>query len=204
MTLPLWYSFSMAQFSGGRNPSLHLFHIFFICLSPVFRYNRHMTKYEFTDSLRRALTGRVSAAEVDDTVRYYEEYIDSEIRLGMAEEQVLERLGDPRLLARSVIEREKAAAENATSGQSGAYEDAYGEDAGDRRSYSFLGGIRDGLRNFWAHRSYRVQAAMALVIVVLIFAAILWVIGSLILFALPILIPVVLVLLIVRLIQRGG
>lgn len=62
-----------------------------------------MNKYEFVQSLRRALTGKIDGRELEDTIRYYEDYIDSEIKKGKSEELVLNELGDPRLIAKNII-----------------------------------------------------------------------------------------------------
>ena len=59
-----------------------------------------MNKQDFIDRLRMALNGRVSPGLVMDNVNYYEDYINTEIRKGRTEEEVLESLGDPRLIAR--------------------------------------------------------------------------------------------------------
>ena len=61
-----------------------------------------MDKQEFVDRLRMALNGRVSPGLVMDNVNYYEDYINTEIRKGRTEEEVLESLGDPRLIARTI------------------------------------------------------------------------------------------------------
>ena len=54
-----------------------------------------MNKQEFVDRLRMALNGRVSPGLVMDNVNYYQDYINTEIRKGRTEEEVLESLGDP-------------------------------------------------------------------------------------------------------------
>jgi uncharacterized membrane protein len=63
-----------------------------------------MNKQDFIDRLRMALNGRVSPGLVMDNVNYYEDYINTEIRKGRTEEEVLESLGDPRLIARTIIQ----------------------------------------------------------------------------------------------------
>ena len=62
-----------------------------------------INKQQFLDKLRVALSGRVSASLVEENVTYYEEYINTQIRLGRAENMVLSGLGDPRLIAKSII-----------------------------------------------------------------------------------------------------
>ena len=63
-----------------------------------------MTKQEFLDGLQNALVGEVPSAVVNDNLRYYEEYIVTQIRMGKSEEEVMEMLGDPRLIARTIID----------------------------------------------------------------------------------------------------
>ena len=63
-----------------------------------------MNKEAFIDTLRRALYGKVSDYELTDHVRYYEDYIRQEMNQGRSEQEVLEELGDPRLIARTILE----------------------------------------------------------------------------------------------------
>ena len=49
-----------------------------------------MNKQEFVDRLRMALNGRVSPGLVMDNVNYYQDYINTEIRKGRTEEELLE------------------------------------------------------------------------------------------------------------------
>lgn len=63
-----------------------------------------MDKQDFLDKLRLALSGRVAPEVLTDTVNYYEEYINTEVRLGKSESEVMSALGDPRLIARTICE----------------------------------------------------------------------------------------------------
>lgn len=62
-----------------------------------------MTKIEFTDILRRNISSVNDYTFVNDTVDYYLNYIETEIRKGRTEEEVLAELGDPRLIAKSIL-----------------------------------------------------------------------------------------------------
>lgn len=62
-----------------------------------------MTKQEFLDELRQSLSGEVSSESIMDSYRYYSTYIEDEMRSGKSEEQVVEELGRPSLIARSII-----------------------------------------------------------------------------------------------------
>lgn len=63
-----------------------------------------MEKQDFLDKLRLALGGKVTPEVMTDTMNYYEEYINTELRLGKSPDEVMETLGDPRLIARTIVE----------------------------------------------------------------------------------------------------
>lgn len=62
-----------------------------------------MTRQEFLDELRAALDGKVSPETIMDAYRYYSNYIDEEVRKGQPEEAVIEALGKPALISKSII-----------------------------------------------------------------------------------------------------
>lgn len=64
----------------------------------------NMTKAEFLEALREKLTGEVSASEIDHTIRYYDEYISEAVNGGKTEAQVMEELGSPLLIAKTIID----------------------------------------------------------------------------------------------------
>lgn len=70
-----------------------------------------MTKQEFLEELRQALSGEVSSEAMMDAYRYYGTYIEDEMRNGKSEEQVVEELGRPSLIARSIIAAQTGARE---------------------------------------------------------------------------------------------
>lgn len=63
-----------------------------------------MTKKEFLEQLEDALAGEVSNSVVYDNKQYYSQYINAELWKGRTEEEVLEELGNPRLLAKTIID----------------------------------------------------------------------------------------------------
>ena len=67
-----------------------------------------MTKQEFLDGLRRSLAGGLESSEVSEHINYYSQYIDSQIRLGSSEEEVMASLGEPRLIAKTLLGMEGA------------------------------------------------------------------------------------------------
>ena len=63
-----------------------------------------MTKAEFWEMMEQKLTGELDEHTVGKTLRYYSEYIDSEMRKGKTEQEVLEDLGSPLLIARTILD----------------------------------------------------------------------------------------------------
>lgn len=75
-----------------------------------------MSKQEFIEQLRKSLASINDYTFVNDTISYYENYIESQIRMGKSEEEVMNELGDPRLIAKSIrathVDDEEADAQN--------------------------------------------------------------------------------------------
>lgn len=63
-----------------------------------------MSKEEFLQQLSEHLMGNVREGERLDSLRYYREYIEEEIRAGKTEEEVLNSLGSAYGIAKSIIE----------------------------------------------------------------------------------------------------
>lgn len=63
-----------------------------------------MNKQIFLDTLRRALYGKIDDMTLADHIQYYENYISQEMVSGRSEQEVLDELGDPRLIARTILE----------------------------------------------------------------------------------------------------
>lgn len=63
-----------------------------------------MTREEFLKKLKEALENDLSGRIVQENVSYYESYIIEEIGKGRTEREVIEELGDPWIIARSIIE----------------------------------------------------------------------------------------------------
>ena len=72
-----------------------------------------MTKSEFLSTLRGRITGSIPTSEVESQVDYYSAYIDGRIGAGLTEEEAVAELGDPQLIAKTVIESTDRAAEAA-------------------------------------------------------------------------------------------
>lgn len=66
-----------------------------------------MSKLEFTDQLRQCLNGRLDAEQIADYLTYYNEYIDTQLATGKTEAEIMQELGSPRLIARTILDANK-------------------------------------------------------------------------------------------------
>ena len=94
-----------------------------------------MRKTEVLQELREALDGEVSASVIQSNISYYDQYIRQEAAKGRREEEVIEEIGSPRLIAKTIIDSSEGAGE---TGQGGSY--ASGDAAGSGRTASSYNG----------------------------------------------------------------
>lgn len=81
-----------------------------------------MDKKEFLEKLTLALAGQVPRQAIEENIRYYDNYITEELKNGKDLGRILEELGDPRLIAKSIIDANGGGDEMA-----GVYQDSDGE-----------------------------------------------------------------------------
>lgn len=63
-----------------------------------------MTKQVFLNQLQKSLGNELDQRTVQDNVTFYKEYIECEVKKGYRVDEVLTKLGDPRLIAKTIIE----------------------------------------------------------------------------------------------------
>lgn len=141
-----------------------------------------MRKSEFLEKLRLALNGRIPYEQVEDNLNYYEDYINTQIRLGHSEEQVMQELGDPRLIAKTIIGTSKLNQESADT-----YEEVEAE-------YE---------QNNVGKKKFRLPLWVWGIIGILILFVVLGLIFSVINFLLPVLIPLALILIGIKLLRNS-
>lgn len=84
-----------------------------------------MRKAEFLQELRETLAGEVPASVIQENIAYYDSYIAGQIASGRSEEAVLEEIGSPRLIARTIIDSQEAA-----QGADGIWRESAGRESG--------------------------------------------------------------------------
>lgn len=139
-----------------------------------------MKKQEFLVELQKALSSRVSVSSMQENVRYYDDYISMQMRRGRTEEEIMEEIGDPRLIAKSIITAEMDAAQTETEKKS--------------KKHWKENFMQDG----------RIQLPLWLICILValgVFFAV-YLIGAVLMWALPILLPMLLVIALLRYFRR--
>lgn len=154
-----------------------------------------MTKQEFLSRLKEALENRLDSRAVQENMDYYRSYIEEETRHGRSEEEVTDELGDPWVIAQSVINMtESRAAAEGGYGPGNVFDD--GEPGySDRRGYSDTQ-IHTYMVNSWWKRLLFLMGIIGIVLIV--FA----VIGGLISLVMPVVLPILVIIMVMRLFRR--
>ena len=63
-----------------------------------------MSKYEFLDGLKKALASTNNQRLINENYEFYRNYIEEELKKQRSEEEIMQELGDPRLIAHSIKE----------------------------------------------------------------------------------------------------
>jgi len=142
----------------------------------------NMTKADFLNTLQTKLMGEITAPEIESTIRYYEEYISEAVNQGGSEEEVLYELGDPRLIAKTIID---------TAGKNQMGADSMFNDVSEKNDTA---GNRNVLRQF--QESSLAAKVIVVSAVVIALSVIAFVLKTLI----PILMPFVVIIFIIKMI----
>lgn len=159
-----------------------------------------MNKQEFIDKLRSALSGRIPPGQVMENVNYYEDYINSQIRMGRPEREVLESLGDPRLIAKTILAATGSSQESTVYEDMGRYHGGTGYQEEGYRGSAYRreeGPYDKGM--YGKEKSGRMPKWFWIVFSILIMMLVLGVILSVLSFLLPIVLPILVVLFLVKL-----
>ena len=186
-----------------------------------------MDKREFLSQLRGALAYELPPQLVESNLSYYRGYIEEELRKGRRQEEVLAELGDPKLIARSIIDAIKSGADGipgtaddisftgggpifAEEGQYRTEEpgcntfDEQGRESCDSQEQFAGGGYGSGStpRQKTTFRQFDMNGGCGCLGLILVFFLIMSLIGWVIGILSPILAPVCMVLLILWLVER--
>lgn len=154
-----------------------------------------MKKDEFLQGLTEALTNEVPPETVRENLRYYEDYIRGEMGKGRPESEIMEELGSPRLIARTIIDATPGAGDGSYGSRETASE-SYAKSGRDE-SYQNSGGVRYYDLNKWYWK------LLGIVLVVLMITVVLMIVGGILSLVLPLL-PVIGLVILIMWFVRGG
>ena len=120
-----------------------------------------MTKREFLSELRMALEGNIPVQDIEDNIRYYDNYFAES---GRPEREVCEELGDPRLIARTLIDSFTAAKGPMADFYKEQARDDYSRESRNEGSYE-----SDGIGGFgdkWYDKLFRYVLLISIAIIV--------------------------------------
>lgn len=150
-----------------------------------------MNKEEFISALREKLSEELSLAQTEGHLHYYDNYISQEMSMGNSQEDVIASLGDPVLLARTILQ---------TAGNE-AYEDPYQQKNESPIYYNGEEPQRE--KDAFGMNSISGWGCFGVAIVgIIILIAILRLVGAVVSAVLPIVLPVIIVLFIITLIKQ--
>lgn len=156
-----------------------------------------MDRQEFLNTLRAQLSGEVSPGEAEDNIRYYDEYIREAIGNGKMETQVIDEIGSPFLIARTIIDTSEAAGNMYKSQGSGTSSYQQNQDSGQQDTRTPEGNF--GSFNLSGKSKWVIIGILFLVVVV-----ILSLLGSVIALISRFFIPILIVVLVLALAKGKG
>ena len=145
-----------------------------------------MRKEEFLEKLRARLSQTLSVQEVTAQVRYYENYIQEQMQNGRSEEEVLAELGDPLLIAKTLMDVQETQEGYSSGPETTIYDEQSEQEVDDAQKELHRMEIKT-----------RGGCLLAAIIFVVILSMILWAAGTVLIHLLPVLIPVMVILLVV-------
>lgn len=169
-----------------------------------------MNKIEFLQGLQSALSGNVPPETVRENLRYYSDYIREEVQKGRSERDVMEELGDPRLIARTIMDATPGSGEGmfeeyrsfipfGSSGADGGYAGENRSDGGPQTQGDIFTG-HSSVHYYDLNKWYWKLAAV--LVAVLVVTLIITIVGGILSILIPIL-PIIFLVLIVIWFVRG-
>lgn len=148
-----------------------------------------MTKSEFLAQLRKALQNNLSSSAVQENMEYYERYITEEAAKGKSEREVIDMLGDPWILARTITD--------ASDGTD--WETVY-EAGSDRNASSYEEHAREqGLKGMHMSKvSLWVRGILLILFVIMVLMLIFSIVSGVVSFLAPVLVPILIVMIVIR------
>ena len=150
-----------------------------------------MDRGEFLSILRESLEGYIPMAEVEKNITFYRNYFDES---GRSDAEVIAELGDPRLIARTIIDAYKASkgpmADHYTEQARSEYSREHSENYGDSMSQNNYG--RGGIPWY--------EKALGWIIIIFVLAVVLTLVAKVVGLFVGYILPVILLVILVKII----
>ena len=104
-----------------------------------------MSREEFLKILKESLTMSLEKDAINDQLEYYDKYISDEINKGRSEKEVIEELGDPRLIAKTI---KTVSANDNSAVKDDSNSDNNNYRSGSQDDYDNYNGSRSNSRNY--------------------------------------------------------
>lgn len=144
-----------------------------------------MNKKEFLDILGRRLAQQLPQEKIAENIRYYDEYLTEKVQQGMTEQEAIDQLGDPLLIARTIMDTSSD-----EMGKKTVYEEGY---TGNYQENPREENLKEHHRGTDGKLQTRLGCLVAVIVVILLLTLILKLVGSVLSFVLPVLIPVLII-----------
>jgi len=156
-----------------------------------------MNKNEFLQALGGKLKEELATAQIEEHLKYYNDYIKQEEGTGKSEQEVIDALGDPVLLARTILETSNSSSSYSSTGETIYQEvpddDIYQED--NARNARRVPPFRTSMMSSWG-------CVATIIIILLIVVTILWLLKVMFSALAPILIPILMVLFVIAIFKQ--
>ena len=158
-----------------------------------------MNRKIFLQELKQSLAGQLSMEEIQDNMEYYETYILEQIQRGQKEEEVIEQLGDPRLIAKTIMEasaKKEGQYSDDTFTQEKRSKEKIKRKKGFHIEYTPEGGVDVRIGRFKLNSWYGGVLILSLLFILI------GLLGSIFIAVIPIIIPIALGIMLIRMISR--
>ena len=150
-----------------------------------------MTRNEFLSQLREALKDDLSGSAIQENINYYNQYISEEVAKGKSEEEVLGMLGDPWIIARTIIDAADGTDRSTVYESGGSTYSSSESKQNYQKNRSEIHEFR--MDTWWKKLLLILSVVMVVVLVVTI-------ISGLVQLLAPILIPILIIMIVIRII----
>lgn len=150
-----------------------------------------MNKDIFLTILKETLEGEVSGSVIQENIAYYQEYILDEEKKGRTEQDILNLLGDPRLIARTIIDTDSA---------KDSYESYDATETNEKKGFHTSFDNEKGWKMHYG--KFQLNSWYAKLLFFLIMVVILFIIGKIMIFLVPVILPIIVVLFLVSLLKK--